>query len=61
MESPMMLLTPESSANIGRDMEGKGESPEASPPMEVGRRRGSNCRLPSLATLLHVTYEAQCA
>ncbi|KAJ7374941.1 Transient receptor putative cation channel sub A member 1 [Desmophyllum pertusum] len=43
MENSNMLLTPE--------IERKSESPDASPPMGTGRRRGSNSRLPSLATL----------
>ncbi|XP_078365223.1 transient receptor potential cation channel subfamily A member 1-like isoform X2 [Oculina patagonica] len=50
VENSNMLLTPES-PNIRRDVERISESPDASPPMENGRRRGSNSRLPSLATL----------
>lgn len=51
VENSNMLLTPES-PNIRRDVERNSESPDASPPMENGRRRGSNSRLPSLATLV---------
>ena len=51
MENSNMLLAPES-PNIRRNVEGNREPPDASPPMENGRRRGSNSRLPSLATLV---------
>lgn len=48
MENSNMLLTPE--------IERKSESPDASPPMGTGRRRGSNSRLPSLATLVRIQF-----
>lgn len=50
-----MLLPPDSSVTR-QDVETNRDSadgPDASPPMETaGRRRGSNSRLPSLATLV---------
>lgn len=52
MDNSNMLLAPES-PNIRRDVErNNSEPPDASPPMENSRRRGSNSRLPSLATLV---------
>lgn len=50
VDNSNMLLAPES-PNIRRDVEGNTQPPDSSPPMENGRRRGSNSRLPSLATL----------
>ena len=54
-ENSNMLLAPES-PNIRRDVDGNGQPPDASPPMENGRRRGSNSRLPSLATLVRKSF-----
>lgn len=46
-----MLLAPDSSI-ILQELEGNREPTFNGPPMDTGRRRGSNSRLPSLATLV---------
>ena len=46
-----MLLAPERSI-IREELEGNREPSFNGPPMDTGRRRGSNSRLPSLATLV---------
>ena len=47
-----MLLPPERGSVIRRDEERNGHSSKATLPIETSRRRGSNSRLPSLATLV---------
>lgn len=56
VDNSNMLLAPES-PNIRRNVEGNTQPPDSSPPMEIGRRRGSNSRLPSLATLVRKSIQ----